>query len=225
MRTLSISLCLAVLITTPLVASDITYGHPRELHAVTTVYVWSTEPPTIRDWIIAELQSTVPSLQLVEKEIDAEVAFVVKRRESTNVTTGEVSYVTSGLAVKSFGPDHAHLIMEPISHEADEAAAVREVTREFIAELQRANGDRFGTPPPVDYTKRKAARFRTTAGLRIGMRKKEVLEAVGRPSHTDGRATATQVWWYHTTDGKTRVVFRGESILAVQFIPDPAGVD
>lgn len=80
--------------------------------------------------------------------------------------------------------------MESISTAKDEAEAVREVAREFIAELQRANGEKYGKAPPIDYSKPKGPRFRTTAGLRVGMSKKAVRETVGSPTRLDGRATA-----------------------------------
>ncbi|MHB0968912.1 MAG: hypothetical protein ACYC7A_02205 [Thermoanaerobaculia bacterium] len=95
---------------------------------------------------------------------------------------------------------------------------MREVTQEFIAELQRANGKKYGKAPPIVNSKPKGPRFRTTAGLRIGMSKKAVREAVGNPTRLDGRATATQVWWYETTDGTTRVVFRADAIMVIRFL-------
>jgi hypothetical protein len=50
------------------------------------------------------------------------------------------------------------------------------------------------------------------------MSKKAVREAVGNPTRLDGRATATQVWWYETTDGTTRVIFRADTIMAIRFL-------
>jgi hypothetical protein len=95
---------------------------------------------------------------------------------------------------------------------------LREVTDAFIWELQRANGEKYGKAPPASHAKAAGPRFRSTVGLRKGMSKDQVREAVGSPTRIDGKGGRTVIWWYETTDGATRVVFGGDAIVAVQFI-------
>lgn len=218
MRTPSMLFALVALAVAPLRAADIVYGHPRELSGVDAVFVWQCDPASVREKVLAELNTTVPALVIGETEAASDVTYVVKRRSSHNAETYEELFVTSGLVVRSLGPERARILMESISTAKDETEAVREVTQEFIAELQRANGEKYGKAPPIDYSKPPRPRFRTTAGLRVGMSKKAVREAVGNPTRLDGRATATQVWWYETTDGTTRVIFRADTIMAIRFV-------
>lgn len=198
-------------------AADISYGNPRELKGVQSVYVWQTDPPSMKEQALAELKA-LPGLVIAEHEEGSDAVLVIKRRSSESKTGGETSFVTSGMVVRSFGPERSHIIMEPVSLEADQAAAVRAVTQEFIAELQRANGEKYGKAPPAKLGKPTGPRFRSTAGLRSGMTKDQVREAVGTPTRIDGKGARTQIWWYETTDGATRVVFGGDAVLTVQFV-------
>ena len=214
--TLSLFVAVASLAAVSLRAADISYGSPRELKNVRTMYVWQTDPADMKSMIITELRNTVPNLVIAEQDDGADAVFVVKRRSSESKSDPQ-SFVTTAMVLRALGPERSHILMEPVSTETDLQAALHEVIQAFVVELQRANGETYGKAPPA-WGKKAGPRFRSTAGLRAGMSKKQVRAAVGSPTRIDGKGARTQIWWYQTTDGATRVVFGGDAVLKVQFI-------
>jgi hypothetical protein len=217
MSTRRVLYCAAVLaLVLPLGAADISYGEPRELRGATKLYIWQTDPPELRTDAVAELQERVPALQIVDSEGEADIVFVIKRRSSEK--EGETLWVTSGMVVRSISPTRSRILLEPVSKEADRSASVKEVTDALIHELQVANGDRYGKAERRYPADPRAPRFRSTAGLKAGMSKKEVRAALGPPTKLEGKGGRTTIWYYETTDGATRLVFAGDALMHVKLL-------
>ncbi|HSP13644.1 MAG TPA: hypothetical protein VLV78_02700 [Thermoanaerobaculia bacterium] len=198
-------------------ATRIEYGKPVELRNVKIAYISTTDDDDLAKEARRQLMELLPALAFAGSEEEGDVTLAFSRKPNGNgngdgsaakqfTTTMYVARATGGMTIRVY--------LDATSTKTDLAEAVSEVIKPACNLLQKANPRQLGSPA-IAVTPQNQRMIHTTAGLRPGLSKREVLDALGVPTNVTGRATYTQTWVYKTSDGDIRLVFGGERLVAV----------
>lgn len=200
-----------------MLAADVEYGHLKELKGVERVNVWTDKDPALRADVERRLKEALPALTIVETEQEAQIVLAVKRRTAREDSPDpNLRYVTTGSVMRQITPTRVRLLIDLVSTKENLAEATAELTGAFINHLKAQNVKKYGRPDAT--AKIDKRQFRSLAGLRPGLSKKEVLAAVGPPSRMEGKGFTTTFWFYDTTDGTFRIIFQGDALMNAQLI-------
>jgi hypothetical protein len=199
-------------------AHRVDYGKPFELADAKSVYVWTEKNEELRAEVLRQLAEHLPMLVIAENEADGDVSLMVTRATAPAIEGSKEKVITSSRAARAVGTV-VRVYVDGSSEAEDLVVAVDEVVTPFVSFLQRANPRRFGKPPEVkrEMGKPRKATVHTTAGLKPGMSKRDVLAAIGGPTKMDRGHGFTESWVYVTTDGEMRLVFGGDRLRTVVF--------
>lgn len=206
----------------PLLAQPTTrveYGAPADLRSVERVFIWCEKNPEIGPEARKLLSEALPSLKFVETEAEGDVTLILHCLPAEGQPADSKKRLTSVRVARAKG-DTIHLYLDDASSKEDPAEALKEVVTAVVDLLQTANPIRFGVPSKEAraVAKWKNPRVHSTAGLRPGLSKKQVLAAIGWPSKVDGKHGYSEAWNYDTSDGTMRLVFGGDRLLSISMI-------
>lgn len=118
--------------------------------------------------------------------------------------------------IRPLSATRIRLITDLVSTKENLIEATNEVTDSFTNVLKAQNSKRYGKPDAMRQDKRQ---FRSTAGLRPGLSRKEVIANVGPPTRIDRKETMSPIWYYETTDGTFRLIFQGDALMFAELLP------
>lgn len=193
-------------------AVRVEYGKASELANVKSVFLAVTNNPELEAAIRKAVSESLPSLTIVPSEEESDLTLIVTRGAAPGDPAGK--QITAFRAARATHGMTIRLYLDTTSTAPDLAAAAHEVIVPFVRLLQDINPDRFGRPAAAASDDEPKRRIHSTAGLRVGLSKREVRSALGNPTKVAGTGY-TQTWTYKTTDGDIRLVFGGDRLVSV----------
>lgn len=189
----------------------IEYGKPAELGNVKTVFVSSPKSPELAEEAKRQLGEILPMLAIAPTEEEGDVTVILNRITDEKADAKKVFTTLHVLRMKR--GDTVRLYLDKSSEAEEMPVAVKETIAPFVKLLKTVQPDRFGRTAPEPRASGRRM-VHTTAGLHPGLSKREVIAALGPPWDM-GSQTQTQTWIYRTSEGDVRLVFRGETLVAV----------
>lgn len=218
MRTPLLSFLALLLLPNLLLAADVEYGHLDELKGVERVNVWTDKDPVLRADVERQILEAIPVLTILETDKEAQIVIAVKRRVAKEDSPDpEKRFVTTGSVIRPLSETRIRLITDLVSTKENLTDATAEVTSAFVNLLKSQNSQRYGKPDAGMKLDRR--QFRSLAGVRLGVSRAEVLKAIGPPTRIEGKGSTMPIWFYETTDGTFRVVFRLDIVFDARLIP------
>ncbi len=193
-------------------AARIEYGKLEELRNVKSVYISTTDNEDLAKEARRQLAERLPSLAFAETEDKGDLTLAFARKAAEGADPKQLT--TTVFAARSTGGTTIRVYRDASSTKPALADAVTEVIGPVVNLLQTVNPRQFGEPKGDSRPGTKVM-VHTTAGLRPGLSKRDVLLALGSPTQMIGAATYTQTWIYKTSDGDIRLVFGGERLVSV----------
>jgi hypothetical protein len=215
MRVSSILLATAFLSAMLMAGIDprVVYGKPRDLRNVVKIHLFTDGDEELAAEGKRQIAAALPPLTFVDQESESDLTLSVQRKMVPK--QGEPAAMLTAIRAARASGRTVYLYLDVSSRAEGFEEAVAEVVAPFVDLMQKANGRRFGAPgtdTTPGWTKRAT---HSTVGLRPGLSKKEVRDAIGFPTRIDGKGTRMVVWTYTTTDGDMRLVFSGDFLVGI----------
>lgn len=195
------------------VPTRIEYGKTKELRNVKSVYLFAAGDENLAGEAQRQLSAQLPSLTFAESEEKADLTVAFTRKPAAAASDPQ-QFTTTVLVARATGGETVRVYCDATSNEAELGAAVTEVVEPVVSLLKSANPRTFGKPLTQPRPGQKM-QVHSTAGLRPGVSKRDVVLALGYPTRVMGAPGYSQTWIYQTSDGDIRVVFGGEQIVNV----------
>lgn len=195
------------------VATRIEYGKTNELRNVKSAYISAGDNQDLEKEARRQLSERLPALLFAETESKGDVTLIFSRKPSGDGSDPK-QLTTTMFVARATGGTTIRVYRDASSTKPALADAMTEVVEPIVNLLQTVNPRQFGEPKTTSRPGSKPM-VHTTAGLRPGLSKSEVLLALGNPTQVIGAATYTQTWIYKTSDGDIRLIFGGERLVSV----------